>query len=235
MRRSGRSPSWRATTWTAAGTRSEVLDITSVTADDDRGESRRRSRVGAHRRRRSGRSGRDRRAARQQRRRHGDRGAPLRGPAPGSPRSTRSSASDRRVHWRADGRDRQHQPVQERHAHRGRRRAVADRRVPARQAGEGRRVRAHEAEGARVRRRRRPDVPGGREVPARPHRGEERPVPVRRRRRRRLHGRGELRADAPPARVGRGRARVPAAVQLRAASDGRRQACRACSCRRRSS
>ena len=37
------------------------------------------------------------------------------------------------------------------------------------------------------------------------------------------------------ARVGRGRARVPAAVEHGAAADGRRQARRACSCPRRSS
>ena len=53
------------------------------------------------------------------------------------------------------------EPVQERHAHRARRRALAHRRVSAREARQGRRVRAHEAEGARVRRRRRPHLPGG--------------------------------------------------------------------------
>ena len=70
------------------------------------------------------------------------------------------------------GRDDLHEPVQERHAHRARRHRLADRRVPARQAGQGRRVRAHQAEGAQIRRGRRQDVPGRREDAARPHRGE---------------------------------------------------------------
>ena len=44
------------------------------------------------------------------------------------------------------GRGRLHQPVPQRDAHRARRPDLADRRVPARQAGQGRRVRPHEAE-----------------------------------------------------------------------------------------
>ena len=52
---------------------------------------------------------------------------------------------------RRRGRGRLDEPVQERHAHRARRADVAHRRVPAREAGQGRRVRAHEAEGATTR------------------------------------------------------------------------------------
>ena len=49
----------------------------------------------------------------------------------------------------------QHEPVPERHAHRARRRRLAHRRFPAREARKGRRVRPHEAEERRLRRRRR--------------------------------------------------------------------------------
>ena len=93
-----------------------------------------------------------------------------------------------RLDFAADGRDRQHEPVQERHAHRDRGRRLAHRRVPAREARQGRRVRADQGEEHRHGRGRRQDLPGRREVPADAHRGEERPVPLRLRRRRRVHG-----------------------------------------------
>ena len=98
----------------------------------------------------------------------------------------------------------QHQPVQERQSHRRRGDRLQDPRVPARQARQGRRVRAHEA-APRVRRRGdRPHVPRGGEVPARPHRGAQDAVPLRRRHRRALHGRGVLRADRDPGAERRG-------------------------------
>ena len=50
---------------------------------------------------------------------------------------------------RGHGRDRQHEPVSQRDAHRDRRRGLADRRVPAREARQGWCVRADEAEGTR--------------------------------------------------------------------------------------
>ena len=120
------------------------------------------------------------------------------------------------LNCRADGRGRLHQPVQERDAHRARWADVAHRRVPAREARQGRRLRAHEAEGLRHGRRRRQDVPRRREVRARPHRDEEHAVPLRLGRRRRVHGRGDLRAA------------------LAAALGRRRRRCRSCSPRRRS-
>ena len=70
------------------------------------------------------------------------------------------------------------------------------------------------------RRGRRPDVPRRREVRARPHRDEEHAVPLRLRRRGRLHGRGDLRAALAAARDGRGR---------RCRSCSRRRRCRCCS------
>ena len=96
-----------------------------------------------------------------------------------------------------------HEPVQERQPHRGRGHRLQDPRVPARQARQGRRVRAHEAAPRRRRRRDRPDVPRRREVPRRPHRGAQDAVPLRRRHRRALHGRGVLRADRAPRDVAR--------------------------------
>ena len=113
---------------------------------------------------------------------------------------------------RADGRGRFHQPVPQRDAHRARRADLADRRVPAREARQGRRVRADEAEVAPGRLGRRPDVPRRREVPARSHRAEEHAVPLRLGRRGRLHGRGDVRAALDAARRRRGRVAVHAAV-----------------------
>ena len=123
----------------------------------------------------------------------------------------------------ADGRGRRNQPVPERDAHRARRADLAHRRVPAREAGQGRRLRAHQAEVARLRLGRRPDVPRRREVPARSHRAEEHAVPLRLGRRGRVHGRVDLRAALAAARADRGRAAVHAAVVVRA-GDVRRRA-----------
>ena len=108
-----------------------------------------------------------------------------------------------------------HQPVQERDARRGRRADLAHRRVPAREARQGRRVRPHEAEGDRQRRRRGQDLSRGREDAAHPHRDEERPVPLRLGRRGHLHGRGHVRADPPASRRRLGRAAVPPSRRAR--------------------
>src|SRR4051812_11678805 len=79
-------------------------------------------------------------------------------------RAAAASTSEReitfdRLNSAADGGHRQHEPVQERHAHRGRGRRLAHCRLPAREAGQGRRVRADEAEEPRYRLGRRQDVP----------------------------------------------------------------------------
>ena len=70
--------------------------------------------------------------------------------------------------------DHHHQPVQERHPHRGRRDDLPDHGVPAREARQGRRVRAHEAAPRRRRRRDRQDLPRRREVPPGAHRDDAR-------------------------------------------------------------
>ena len=59
------------------------------------------------------------------RRRRADRGPRRRDARTGAEMLTTftEGARDRRLDWRADGRDRQHEPVQERHAHRARRRS----------------------------------------------------------------------------------------------------------------
>ena len=77
-----------------------------------------------------------------------------------------------------------HQRPEERHGPQPPRRAHDRRRVPAREAGQGRRVRPDEAEELPDRRRSRPDVPRRREAPARGHRQARDAVPVPRRRRR---------------------------------------------------
>ena len=145
------------------------------------------------------------------------------------------AADDRQVTCARRGRRRQHQRVQDRDAHRARGLGLADRRLPAREAGQGRRLRAHEGEEHRLGLGRRQDVPGGREVPARLHRGQEHAVPLRLRRRGRLHGRADVRADVAAARVARGRAAVHAAFDPGAAPLRRRQAVRRAAARRRSS
>ena len=89
-----------------------------------------------------------------------------------------------------------HQPVQERHPHRGRRDDLPDHGVPARQARQGRRVRAHEAAPGRGRQRRRQDLPRRREVPPGAHRDQADAVPLRLRRRGGVHGHRVLRADS---------------------------------------
>ena len=99
------------------------------------------------------------------------------------------------------------QPVQERQPHRGRRHRLQDPRVPARQARQGRGVRALQAAPRRRRRRDRPHVPRRREVPGGPDRGAQDAVPLRRRLRRALHGHRVLRAAR--------RARSQAAEALR--------------------
>ena len=96
------------------------------------------------------------------------------------------------------------EPVQEREPHRGGGHGLQDPRVPARQARQGRRLRAHQAAPHRRRRGDRPDVPGGREVPGRPDRGAQDAVPLRRRHRRPLHGRAVVRAARAPRGVARG-------------------------------
>ena len=133
----------------------------------------------------------------------------------------------------ADGRGRRNEPVPQRDAHRARWADLAHRRVPARQAGQGRRVRAHQAEVARVRLRRRQDLPGRREVPTRAHRAEEHAVPLRLGRRGRVHGRVELRAALAAARADRGRAAVHAAVVVGAGDVRRRDTRPGSTCRRR--
>ena len=61
---------------------------------------------------------------------------------PREPGAVHEGARDRRLATcRAVADTGRHQPVQERDAHRARRRGLADRRVPAREAGQGRRVR----------------------------------------------------------------------------------------------
>ena len=87
-----------------------------------------------------------------------------------------------------------HQPVPQRESHRRRRDDLQDRRVPARQARQGWRVRAHQAAARERRRRDRSHVPGRREVPLGADRGPADAVPVPRRHRRALHGHRELRA-----------------------------------------
>ena len=65
-----------------------------------------------------------------------------------------------------------------------RRQDVDHRRVPAREARQGRRVRPHEAQGAQDRPRGRHHVPRGREARRRAHRDQAHAVPLQRRRRR---------------------------------------------------
>src|ERR1700728_3438695 len=86
---------------------------------------------------------------------------------------------------------------------------VQRRRVPAREAGQGRRVRAHEAEERPQRRRDRAHLPGRREARAGHHRQAGHAVPLPRRRRLRVHGHDELRATAGPDGLARRRAAVP--------------------------
>ncbi len=89
------------------------------------------------------------------------------------------------------------QPVQERQPHRRRRHGLQDRRVPARQARQGRRVRAHEAAPGLRRQRDRPHLPRRREVPLGAHRGAQDAVPLRRRHRRALHGHASPSSRSP--------------------------------------
>ena len=81
-----------------------------------------------------------------------------------------------------------HQRPEERHGARPARGSRDRRRVPAREAGQGRRVRAHQAEERAHRRGDRPHVPRRREGQARDHRQARDAVPLPRGRRLRLHG-----------------------------------------------
>ena len=92
-----------------------------------------------------------------------------------------------------------HQRSQERNVAQPARGSVLGGRVPARQAGQGRRLRAHQAQERAHRRGDRAHLPGRRE--ARPGRDRQAgdAVPVPRRRRLRVHGQHRLRAAARPA------------------------------------
>src|SRR6188474_654681 len=94
----------------------------------------------------------------------------------------------------------QHQRISQWLAHRDRRDDLPDPRVPARQAGQGWRLRAHQAAQDRGRHRAGQDVSGGGEVPAGAHRVAQDAVPLRLRRRGGLHGQSRLRADRDPTR-----------------------------------
>ena len=122
-------------------------------------------------------------------------------PRRGLPRPRPGAAAPRRPS-RIRRRD-LHQPIQERHPHRDRRQDLEDHRVPARQAGQGRRLRADQAAPDRGRLGDRQNLPGRREVPPGPHRIEEDAVPLRLRRRGGLHGQPRLRADRDPHRGAR--------------------------------
>ena len=175
-------------TGSATGSGLEVHEAPALAAgvaDDARGGQRRHGRAGDLP------AGRRRRPDRGPGRRHGRR--------PRAADAVPEGARHRRLEcWPADGRRSSPPTVQERHAHRDRRPGLADRRVPAREARQGRGVRAHEAEDDR---RPAPSSTGP-SAPARSsrasHRGQEHAVPLRLRRRGRLHGRGDLRADPLP-------------------------------------
>ena len=115
------------------------------------------------------------------------------------------------------------QSVQERHPHRRRWDRLPDRRVPAREAREGRSLRPLEAEAGRGRRRDRQDVQGRREVQAGPHRDAEDAVPLRLGRFGGLHGQHELRPGRDP-EVGRRRRAQVGPAELRRRSSLRRRA-----------
>ncbi|CAA9475896.1 MAG: Translation elongation factor P, partial [uncultured Solirubrobacteraceae bacterium] len=116
------------------------------------------------------------------------------------------------------------QSVQERQPHRGRGHRLQGPRVPARQAGQGRRVRAHQAAPDQRRRGDRPHLPRGREVPRRAHRGAQDAVPLRRRHRRALHGLRVLRPDRDPPEQAGGAAQVDPAERDRRPAVHRRPA-----------
>ena len=149
--------------------------------------------------------------------------------------ASRHSTTRKQLPSRPHGRHRLHEPVQDRNAHRAPRLDVADHRLPAREAGQGRRLRADEAEEPRVGRSGRRHVPRRREVRPRAHRDEERAVPLRRRQRGALHGRAVLRAVRASPRRGRRRARLHPPVLDGADPRRQRQAVRPPASRRRSS
>ena len=165
--------------------------------------------------------------------------------APCSPTPPRPS-------WWPDDAQRLHQRPEERHGPPAARGPVHRGRVPARQAGQGRRLRAHQAQERAHRRRPRPHLPGRREARADHHRQAGDAVPLPRGHAPRVHGQLHVRPDPrrrgrdggvvqvpqggrlghpPGGQRGRDRGRRPAGRGRAAGGGDRARACRATGCR----
>ena len=103
-----------------------------------------------------------------------------------------------------------HERPQERPGAEPRRPAVVRHRVPARQAGQGRRVRAHQAQERAHRQGRRQDLQRGHQGRDRHRRQARHDVPLQGRRRLRVHGQRHLRPDPDPRPTRSATARLPA-------------------------
>ena len=159
-----------------------------------------------------------------------DSGAAARAPRPGGGPGLRPSRLRRLT--RAHGND---ERPEERHGAQPRRPALAGHLVPAPQARQGRRRRAHQAEERRVRQDRRQDLQRRRQGRGRQRRQAHDAVPLQRRHVLRLHGHRHLRParDRPGDR--RRRRRTSCWRTRRRSSPPTRAACSTSSCPRRSS